>query len=64
MLSVRAIKGSLLSTKQEKGSRGCNKELPLGVKSVDDAESGGDSPTTARANTKAAGAPFITHGMV
>ena len=55
MLSVRAIKGSLLSAKQDKGSRGCKDELPLGVKGMPDAGSGGDSPTTARANTKAAG---------
>ncbi len=55
VLSVRAIKGSLLSAKQDKGSRGRQSELPLGVKGMPDARSGGDSPTTARANTKAAG---------
>ncbi|CAK0737138.1 hypothetical protein CVIRNUC_000861 [Coccomyxa viridis] len=54
VLSVRAIKGSLLSAKQDKGSRGRQSELPLGVKGMPDARSGGDSPTTARANTKAA----------
>ena len=57
MLSVRAIRGSLLSAKQDKGSRGRQSELPLGVKGMPIAGSGGDSPTTARANTKAAGPP-------
>ena len=52
VLTSRAIRGSLLSAK--KGNQKCT-ELPLGVKGVAQFDSGSDSPTTARANQKAAG---------
>ena len=55
VLASRAIKGSLLSAKKAPPKGG---ELPLGTKVAPSHSAGNVSPTTARANKKAAGEPL------
>ena len=55
VLASRGIKGSLLSAKKANPK---GKELPLGTKVASGSSAGDVSPTTARANQKAAGEPL------